>query len=122
MIQSYDLGIKDKFDFSFSTERLPILPIIERHISTYNVSNFNPYYSSTLIFDDFVVEFPFQLTLKKELEDNGLKISHMEKEIVEDITSFIFEVEEPTKNLNDIEYAIIKKYDLNNKKVSITVY
>lgn len=122
MIPSYDLGLNDKFNFSFSSERLPILPTIERPISTYNISDFNPYYSSALIFDKFIVEFPFQLTLKKELENNGLKISHMEKEIVDDITSFIFEVEEPTENLNDIEYAIIKKYDLNNKKVSITVY
>lgn len=121
---SYDLGITDNFNNITAYESLlPTKELVksseDSSVSIYDLLYYAPSIEAK---QATFVTYPVYLTIKSELESEGLKIAESEQEMIGDEILLTFEIAETDSNIDEIEYNLIKKHNLNEKKVTLTIY
>lgn len=118
-----DLGIQEHFDYTYTSQKLNPEKRIESYLPEY-YNNKNIYYTPSIDFNNISLKmnYPIHSTIKNEIEKEGLSIIDFEEDDIEGMISFVFEVSNTEKDINQIEYQIIKKFNLNDKNISLTIF
>ena len=120
---SYDIGIQDNYDNTTVYEYLIPQKQVSNNHENKVAKLYDLYYTPSVGAEKLpYLTYPLHLTVKNELESEGLEIVACEKEMIENETLITFEIAATDKDLENIEYNIIKKYSLNNKNITLTIY
>lgn len=119
----YDLGIPENYNNVTAYEHLISDKEVIKYYENTNNKLYDLYYTPSFESEKLpFLTFPMHLTIKNELEAEGLNIVSCEKEVISDMTLLTFEIDSTDKNIEDIEYNIIKKHNLNKKNITLTIY